>query len=257
MNSQWLRKVGTALFAVTVLAFVTLPFWISGVLSLLALTAETRVVRYLPFPALSLRVLLNLPPLIMASLWMGFLIAWFVSRRRETAHSTQGAARLTKTKARLLVFAGAVAFAVTAIVELEYLTVWGDAGLGSTLDESEYAMWHYYQFIEVPQIFLALLWTPFLVLAWLPRSNSPAANWRFFLTVGLLLIGVTGLVWMGYPDWTSGVAMISDTNKQIPAVAFSALDAVPALFVACIWLCFFLVLGSSLRTRNPHALGPA
>ena len=143
------------------------------------------------------------------------------------------------------------------LVELGYLDWMGGAALGSAVDVSNSALLHFYLFIEVPQVFLVLLWTPFLLVAWLPRPNSLARSWRLYLTIGLLLLVVTGLVWIGYPDWISGAEIVSDAHRQIPADGFRALEAVPALFVACVWLCFFWFPDSSLRARSDHALGPA
>lgn len=243
MNSRAVRTVGGVLFALTILAFVALPFWIVNIFdwvtrgSLSGLAAHFFIV--LPFA----------PLLVMAILWAGFLIGW---RRAKPACSLQGTDRSSKMRARLLALAGAVALAITAMVELEYPSLMGGAALGSAADESDYAVLHFYRFIETPQLFLMLLWTPFLLAAWLPRPDSPTANFRLCMPIGCFLLAVTGPVWMGYPEWVAGMSIISDTDKLMPAGVFRALETAPALFLACLWVCFFCYLGSSVRTR--HAL---
>ena len=255
MKSCLFRTVGSALFAVTVLAFVALPFWIFTALDWInywiVQHSTPAAIGYFFYP------ILFLPLSIIAILWIGFLLAWLLSRRAKSAYlPAESKDRSARTRACLLLAAGALALAVTVLVELGYLDWMGGAALGSSLDESNSALLHLYLFVEVPQFFLVLLWTPFLLLAWLPRPNSLATTWRLCLPLGFLLLVVTRLVWMGYPDWVAGVGMLSIANKRIPADAFYALKAVPALFVACVWLCFFWFLSSSLRAHSQRALGP-
>jgi len=254
MKSRPFRKAGAVLFAMTVLAFVALPFWIFAIFERINDWVVQRsvpaLVGHFFFPVLFL------PLLIVAILWSGFLLTSLVSNRPKSAYLLpERENRTAGTSAWLLRASGALALAVTILVELGYLDWIGGAALGSNLDESNFALLHFYLFVEVPQLFLVLLWTPFLLTAWLPRPNSLVTNWRSSFPIGLLLIVVTWLVWMGLPDWMAGVRMISYAHKQIPADAFRALEAVPALFIACVWLCFFWLLGSSLRRGS--RLGPA
>jgi hypothetical protein len=246
MKSRRLRKTGTVLFAMTVLTFVALPFWIFALFD--RMNDWIVVDRSMPAAAQHFFTpVLFLPLLIIAIIWIGFLLTWLVSSRAKPASLPESETQRAKTGSWLLLTSGALALAVTVPVELGYLDWIGGAAFGSTLDESDSSLSHFYRFIEVPQFFLALLWTPFLLVAWLPRPNSPAAKWRLCLPIGFLLLAVTGLVWVGYPDWTVGVGIVSAAHKQIPADAFRVLEAVPALFVACVWLWLLWFLGSSLR----------
>jgi Na+-transporting methylmalonyl-CoA/oxaloacetate decarboxylase gamma subunit len=246
MNSRLLRRNGTILVAVTILAFVALPFWMARVFYWVHDWAEQGGV--LPIWHF-LIVLLFLPLLIMAIGWMGFLIAWFVSIRAKSAPSPQNGDRLAKARARFLVLAAAVVLVVTTLVELFYLD-WMGGAFGSSLDQSDYALLHLYLYIEAPQFFLALLWTALLAIAWLPPPNSPASNWRLYPPIGLLVLAATGLVWAGYPYWMSGIATVAASNMQIPAAAIHTFEALPTLFVMCLFICFFWFVATSLRSRR-------
>jgi hypothetical protein len=256
MKSRLLRIVGAVLFALTILAFVALPFWIFAVFDRI----NDWVVLRDALPAMghfSILVLF-LPLFIMAILWTGFLLAWLMPDRAKSAYlPPESENRLAKTRARLILASGVLALAVTALVELGYLDWISGAALGSALDNSDSAVLHFYLFVEVPQLFLVLLWTPFLLVAWPRRPNSPATKPRLYFTISFLLLVVTGLVWIGYPDWQAGVGIVSVANKQIPLGAFRAFEAVPALYVACVWLFFVWLMGSSLRARGHQPLGSA
>jgi hypothetical protein len=257
VNARRSRTVGSLLFAATVLVFVALPFWIFSVFDSLPRIGEAVAVTHFPAPTLLLWLLVMLPLLIVAILWTVFLIAPLFSNRPRPGQSSPRAGRSEKARATLLVLAGTAALAITVFVELEYPTWIGGAALGSAVDVSLSAPWHFGIFIEVPQLFLIVLWTPLLLTGLVPRPNSPAAILRLSVPIGFLLVAVTGLVWLGYPDWMSGVGIISDADKQIPTAVFSALKGVPALFIACVWLCFLSFVGSSLRARSRRSLDPA
>jgi Na+-transporting methylmalonyl-CoA/oxaloacetate decarboxylase gamma subunit len=251
MNSRLLRRNGTILVVMTILALLALPFWMSKILDWIY-----GWVQHGSGPAIFhfLAVLLFLPLLTIAIGWMGFLIAWFVARRAEPAHSPQNANRLAEMRTRLLVLAGAVALIVTTLVEPFYLD-WMGGAIGSSFDQSDHALLHLYLFIEAPQLFLALLWTALLVVTWLPQPNSPASKWRLYPSISFLMLVVAALVWAGYPYWTAGIETVSVLHKQIPVAAIRTFEVLPALFVTCLWICLIWFLGSSLRARRRHALG--
>lgn len=241
MRSRPLQVAGPVLFAVTVLAFVSLPFWQFRAMDWL-FGQQSAAVKYYHVFAYGYVLVLYLPLIVVALLWSGFLIAWFSPLRARLARSDRNQDRTTRMRARLLIAAGAVAVAATLLVESAYLDWVGGAALGSSADESDSALYHFYEFIEIPQLFLVLLWSTFLVIAGLDQGRSPGAHSHALLPIGCLLLAVTGLVWLEYPTWMAGARMVLGLNAPLSLAVFRALQALPALFVACLWVWFSCLL---------------
>lgn len=237
MRSRLLHIAGPILFALTVLAFVGLPFWQFRAINWLAQQQSTAG-RYFDVVVHSYVLVLYLPLVVVALLWSGFLMTRLPPLRPRPPYSDRSEGRLTKVRGHLLIAAGAVALAATVLVEWAYIDWVGGAALGSNVDESDSALYHFYEFIEIPQLFLVLLWSAFLALTWLNQGRSPAVRSQALLPIGCLLLAVTGLVWMEYATWMAGAGMVTVLNKPFSPAIFRALQALPALFVACLWIWF-------------------
>jgi hypothetical protein len=245
MKPEGLRTVGAVLLAMTLLVFVEFPRWMDTVVPY-SIEALDR----LPHPRLVFPLFQFLPLLVLAVLWIGFLIAWrFASHRSTPPNVRQAADRWTKAGPRLLLAAGVVAFAATVLVELTF-TFWM-TGVGiAYIFVQDYSPAYYYDFLtELPQLFVVLLWMALLLAAWLARPNSPVSQWPVLWRIALLLLAATALVWAAYPYWRTGTALATGIPHEefAPAVR-QTLEALPALSIACLWLCFSFYLISCFRS---------
>lgn len=247
MTPRFLKRAGAILFAVTMLTFIGLAYWL-----------DTVVPYWLPslsnwhHPRLFFRLFLFLPLIVLMVLWVCFLIvSWLASRRLMLQDLRQSTDHSAKARRRLMLVAVAITFATTVLVELAYPSWMAAVGLGYLLNQDVSSTSFYYFFAELPQLFLVLLWTAFLLAAWLTRPNSSASHWRFLWLIGLLPPAITALVWAGYPFWRAGTAMVTAIpDGELPTAALQTLKVLPALFVACLWLGFSGYFGSYFRSRQ-------